>query len=63
MPHATSATSLGELKFVFPDMMATYGDWRDDLFQEGYAIIPNVLSPERSAEYVESMVCTIAILK
>lgn len=54
MPHAT-ASSPQDTSSVFPDTTATYGDWRDQLFQEGYAIIPDVISPEKSAEYVEAM--------
>lgn len=58
MPHSTEQQASERKTFVFPDMTKTYGDWRDDLFQEGYAIIPNVISAERSKEYVESMVCS-----
>lgn len=63
MPHAiTEQPVSGEKTVVFPDLTATYGDWRDDLFREGYAIIPDVISQEKSKEYVEKMVCILIIL-
>ncbi|KAH8755962.1 hypothetical protein F5882DRAFT_481916 [Hyaloscypha sp. PMI_1271] len=45
MPHATP----------LPDITQKYGDWRDDLFQNGYAIIKNAVPASRAAAYVESM--------
>lgn len=54
MPHATASSPQDTIS-VFPDTTAKYGDWRDQLFQEGYAIIPDVISPEKSAGYVEAM--------
>ncbi|KAM0751007.1 hypothetical protein T439DRAFT_325165 [Meredithblackwellia eburnea MCA 4105] len=39
--------------FEYADLLdkGPFGDWRDQLAQDGYAVIPGVLSPERSAEY------------
>ena len=34
------------------DFSNTYGDWRDDLIRDGYAVIP-VMSKNKAAEYVE----------
>jgi hypothetical protein len=45
MPHATP----------LPDITQKHGDWRDDLFQNGYAIIKNAIPASRAAVYVESM--------
>ncbi|KAE9369064.1 hypothetical protein N431DRAFT_510519 [Stipitochalara longipes BDJ] len=45
MPHATQ----------LPDITQKHGDWRHDLFQNGYAIIKNAVPASRAAEYVESM--------
>lgn len=45
MPHAT----------IIPDTTTKHGDWRDDLFKDGYAIIKNAVSKENAAGYVESM--------
>jgi hypothetical protein len=45
MPHAT-----------LPDVDEKYGDWRDDLFQKGFAIVRNAVNPERAAGYVEEMI-------
>jgi hypothetical protein len=44
MPHA-----------ICPDVHEKHGDWRDDLFQNGFAIIKNAVSPENAAGYVEEM--------
>jgi len=44
MPHATLL-----------DVNEKYGDWRDDLFKDGFAIIRNAVSPENAAGYVEQM--------
>jgi hypothetical protein len=40
---------------IIPDIDEKYGDWRDDLFRDGYAIVKNVISKEKAAAYVESM--------
>jgi len=61
MPHATDPPviithpAVEDKRGIYPDVTATYGDWRDDLFQNGYAVIPNVVEEERAKEYVESM--------
>jgi hypothetical protein len=44
MPHAT-----------IPNINQKHNDWRDDLFQNGYAIIRNAIPASRAAGYVESM--------
>lgn len=45
MPHAIQV----------PDITQKHGDWRDNLFQNGYAIIKNAVPASRAAGYVESM--------
>jgi len=44
MPHA-----------VHPDVDEKYGDWREQLFQNGYAIVRGAVSPKNAAGYVEEM--------
>ncbi|KAL3423308.1 hypothetical protein PVAG01_05055 [Phlyctema vagabunda] len=44
MPHA-----------IIPDVTENYGDWRDELFQDGFAIVKNAVASERAAGYVEEM--------
>lgn len=44
MPHA-----------ILPNVNEKYGDWREDLFQNGYAIIKGAVSRENAAGYVEEM--------
>ncbi|KAH8665715.1 hypothetical protein BGZ60DRAFT_378005 [Tricladium varicosporioides] len=44
MPHA-----------IIPDINKKHGDWRDDLFANGYAIIKNAVPADRAAGYLESM--------
>jgi len=34
------------------DFDRSYGDWRDDLIRDGYAVIP-VMSQQKAAEYVQ----------
>ena len=45
MPHA-----------IIPDVEVIYGDWRDDLFRDGFTVIKNVISKEKAAGYAESMI-------
>ncbi|KAF4634251.1 hypothetical protein G7Y89_g3856 [Cudoniella acicularis] len=44
MPHA-----------ILPNTTQKHGDWRDDLFTHGYAIIKNAVPEDRAAGYLESM--------
>lgn len=44
MPHA-----------ILPDTTTTYGDWRDDLYKDGFAIIKGAVPADRASGYVESM--------
>ncbi|KIW12060.1 hypothetical protein PV08_09334 [Exophiala spinifera] len=37
------------------DTTIQHGDWRDDLFRDGFAVVKGVMSPERAASYVERM--------
>lgn len=50
MPHKIEAT----LSPVV-DTTVQYGDWRDDLFSDGFVVVKGVLSPERASYYVERM--------
>jgi hypothetical protein len=47
MPHSTQAHTI--------DTTKKHGDWRDDLFRDGYAVVKGVISPEKSQEYIEDM--------
>jgi hypothetical protein len=44
-----------------PDQVQTidtdqhHGDWRDDLFRDGFAVVKGVISQERSQKYVDDM--------
>jgi hypothetical protein len=44
MPHA-----------IIPNVEEKYGDWRDQLFQDGYAIVKGAVPADRAAGYVEQM--------
>ncbi len=45
MPHSTG----------LPCVERIYGDFRDQLFQDGYAVVKGALSQEKAASYVEEM--------
>ncbi|KAJ5809649.1 uncharacterized protein N7503_001867 [Penicillium pulvis] len=47
MLHPTNQTTLDDSKF--------YGDWRDELFQNGYVVIKNAIPKERCNHYIEKM--------
>lgn len=47
MPHSTESQTI--------DGNAIHGDWRDDLFRDGYAVVKGVLSAERSQTYIDRM--------
>lgn len=49
-----SQTVTESVKLVPGDQV--YGDFRDDLFSKGYAIIKNVIPPERSAYYRQKQI-------
>lgn len=44
MPHA-----------ILPDTTTTFGDWRDGLYKDGFAIIKGAVPADRASGYVESM--------
>lgn len=37
------------------DTTICHGDWRDDLFRDGFVVVKGVMSPEKAAYYVERM--------
>lgn len=47
MPHYTSEPLI--------DTSTPTGDWRDDLFRDGYVVVKNVLSEEKAEGYMERM--------
>ncbi|KAM0538736.1 hypothetical protein ACHAO7_012228, partial [Fusarium culmorum] len=40
---------------LFSDLNATYGDWRDDLQRDGYAVVKGAIPKERADQYGEDM--------
>ncbi|RDW68122.1 hypothetical protein BP6252_09518 [Coleophoma cylindrospora] len=44
MPHA-----------IIPNVDEKYGDWRDELFQDGFAVVKGAVPADRAAGYVEEM--------
>ncbi|KAF2163272.1 hypothetical protein M409DRAFT_57565 [Zasmidium cellare ATCC 36951] len=48
MPHRLSDP-------VAIDTEKQYGDFRDQLYKDGYAVVKGVMAPERAAHYVEEM--------
>lgn len=38
-----------------PDPSVTYGDWRDQLLNDGYVLLKDVLTPDRALSYVDRM--------
>lgn len=47
MPHPTNQNTVDDSK--------VYGDWRDELFQNGYVVIKNAIPKERCNHYIEKM--------
>ncbi|KAF8864877.1 hypothetical protein BDZ45DRAFT_669251 [Acephala macrosclerotiorum] len=47
MPHSTAAQTI--------DTSFIYGDWRDDLFRDGFVVVKSVISLENSQKYIEQM--------
>ncbi|KAK7537345.1 uncharacterized protein J3D65DRAFT_589546 [Phyllosticta citribraziliensis] len=47
MPHYESEPSI--------DTSVKTGDWRDQLYEDGYVVVKGVLSPERAQSYVDRM--------
>lgn len=47
-------TFVSASKFAETSSTKTHGDFRDDFFREGFAIIKGVITKERAAEYVEA---------
>lgn len=37
------------------DVRKEYGDWRDQLIKDGYVVLKGVVSPERTAHYLDSL--------
>lgn len=55
MPHAIPPNvshDTPELDCLDFSGETTYGDFRDDIVRDGYAVVKNVISPERAAHYV-----------
>ncbi|KAJ5200300.1 Phytanoyl-CoA dioxygenase [Penicillium cf. griseofulvum] len=47
----TTTTTVPPLNHSSFNLEGPYGDWRDDLREQGYAIIKNAIDPERALEY------------
>ncbi|KAF4313959.1 Phytanoyl-CoA dioxygenase [Botryosphaeria dothidea] len=47
MPHSTQAPTLAD--------NVQYGDWRDDMFRDGYAVVKGAVPPERCEKYIDDM--------
>lgn len=47
MPHSTRPPTLAD--------DVHYGDWRDDMFRDGYAVVKNAVPAERCSQYMDSM--------
>ncbi|KAL0258685.1 hypothetical protein SLS55_006186 [Diplodia seriata] len=47
MPHSTQAPTLAD------DVQ--YGDWRDDMFRDGFAVVKGAVPPSRCTEYIDDM--------
>ncbi|KGO67626.1 Phytanoyl-CoA dioxygenase [Penicillium italicum] len=47
----TTTTTTPPLNRSSFDLVGPYGDWRDDLHNQGYAIIKNAIDPERAQSY------------
>ncbi|OQD69737.1 hypothetical protein PENPOL_c002G03751 [Penicillium polonicum] len=48
MPHRTANQ-------LTVDDSKVHGDWRDELFQNGYVVVKNAISPERCEYYIDKM--------
>lgn len=48
MPHRTANQ-------LTVDDSKVHGDWRDELFQNGYVVVKNTISPERCEYYIDKM--------
>lgn len=46
MPHAEDFTI---------DTGREHGDWRDELFRDGFVVLKDVISPESSRKYIQDM--------
>lgn len=47
MPHYESEPKI--------DTSLSTGDWREDLFRDGFVVVKGVLSPETAKEYTDRM--------
>jgi hypothetical protein len=47
MPHSIDAHTI--------DTLQKYGDWRDDLFRDGFVVVKGIISPEKSQAYIQDM--------
>lgn len=52
-PVTLKAVQQGRLKVDGKD--AKYGDWRDDLSRDGYAVIKGAIPRERAENYADKM--------
>lgn len=52
-PVTLKATNVGAMKLDGKDV--TYGDWRDDLARDGYAVVKGAIPRERADMYASQM--------
>lgn len=38
------------------DTGVCHGDWRDDLFDNGFVVVKGVIEPQKAGEYVDKMI-------
>lgn len=50
MPHAVTIPDPAKL-----DDSASYGDWRDDLFRDGFVVVKGAIPTEKADYYVDQM--------
>jgi len=50
MPHKVDNPLSTEV-----DTSIQHGDWRDDLFRDGFAVVKGVIGPDKAAYYVDRM--------
>lgn len=53
--EAQSQLHLSTTAALNDDCEANFGDWRDDLLRDGYAIVKGAIPRERADKYADSM--------
>jgi hypothetical protein len=53
--HGKMASDSGYDSEPTIDTAKVHGDWRDQLYRDGYVVLKQVVSPERAKHYVDSL--------